>query len=59
MTTAINIAAMEAGIAAAIIAAGKSKFTGADAVNIEKSVSELKGKFDGYLRVAVISDLSS
>ncbi len=44
--TAINMAAMGAGIAAAIIAASKSKTARADASKIEKSISELSAKFD-------------
>lgn len=44
--TAINMAAMGAGIAAAVAAAGKSKTTSAEAARIEKSVSELNAKFD-------------
>lgn len=44
--TAINMAAMGAGIAAAAIAAGKSRAAGADASRIEKSISELNAKFD-------------
>jgi hypothetical protein len=44
--TAINMAAMGVGIAAAIIATSKSKATSVDAIRIEKSISELCGKFD-------------
>lgn len=44
--TAINIAVMGTGIAAAAIAANKSKIASADACRIEKSVSELNSKFD-------------
>lgn len=44
--TAINMIAMGAGIAAAIIAANKSKTASKDASRIEKSVSELNAKFD-------------
>lgn len=44
--TAINMAAMGAGIAAAVIAANKSKDASVDAGRIEKSISELKSKFD-------------
>lgn len=42
----INMAAMGAGIAAAVIAASKSKAAGADADRIEKSIGELNEKFD-------------
>jgi protein-disulfide isomerase len=44
--TAINMAVMGAGIAAAAIAANKSKIASADASRIEKTVSELNSKFD-------------
>jgi hypothetical protein len=44
--TAINMAAMGAGIAAAVIAANKSKAANADAGRIERSITELNGKFD-------------
>ncbi len=44
--TAINMAAMGAGIAAAVIAANKSKSASTDAKRIEKSVGELNAKFD-------------
>jgi t-SNARE complex subunit (syntaxin) len=44
--TAINMAAMGAGIAAAVIAASKSKAASADAGRIEKSIGELNSKFD-------------
>ncbi|HEX7031678.1 MAG TPA: hypothetical protein VF172_01635 [Nitrososphaera sp.] len=44
--TAINMAAMGAGIAAAVFAANRSKSVSADADRIEKSIGELKGKFD-------------
>lgn len=44
--TAINMIAMGAGIAAAIVAANKSKTASKDASRIEKSVSELNAKFD-------------
>jgi flagellar hook-basal body complex protein FliE len=44
--TAINMAAMGAGIATAIIAAKKSKEASTDAGRIEKSISELNTKFD-------------
>jgi hypothetical protein len=44
--TAINMAAMGAGIAAAVVAANKSKAASADAGRIEKSVNELNAKFD-------------
>ena len=40
------MAAMGAGIAAAVVAAGKSKATSSEAARIEKSVSELNAKFD-------------
>lgn len=40
------MAAMGAGIAAAVIAANKSKDANADAGKIEKSISELNEKFD-------------
>jgi len=40
------MAAMGAGIAAAVIAASKSKAAGADADRIEKSIGELNEKFD-------------
>ena len=40
------MATMGAGIAAAVIAASKSKAASADAGRIEKSVSELNSKFD-------------
>lgn len=44
--TAINMAALGAGIAAAVVAANKSKSASADAGRIEKSVNELNAKFD-------------
>ena len=44
--TAINLAAMGAGIAAAVAAANKSKAADADAKRIERSICELGGKFD-------------
>jgi outer membrane murein-binding lipoprotein Lpp len=44
--TAINMAAMGAGIAATVIAANKSKAASADAGKIEKSIDELNAKFD-------------
>src|SRR5688572_24758800 len=44
--TAINMAAMSAGIAAAVIAANKSKETSADAGMIQKSITDLNAKFD-------------
>ncbi|AFU57442.1 hypothetical protein Ngar_c04980 [Candidatus Nitrososphaera gargensis Ga9.2] len=44
--TALNMAAMGAGIAAAVIAASKSKAASADAGKIEKSISDLSAKFD-------------
>lgn len=44
--TAINMAAMGAGIAAAIFAANKSKSASTDASRIEKSINELNTKFD-------------
>jgi hypothetical protein len=44
--TAINMAAMGAGIAAAVLAANKSKSANTDAARIEKSIGELKTKFD-------------
>ena len=44
--TAINMVAMSAGIAAAVIAANKSKAASTDAGKIEKSISELSSKFD-------------
>jgi t-SNARE complex subunit (syntaxin) len=44
--TAINMAAMGAGIAAAVIAANKSKAASADAGRIEKTIGELNTKFD-------------
>ncbi|HEU4604854.1 MAG TPA: hypothetical protein VFS46_01315 [Nitrososphaera sp.] len=46
VVAAINMAAMGAGIAAAVIAASKSKAAGADADRIEKSIGELNEKFD-------------
>ena len=46
IVAAINMAAMGAGLAAAVIAASKSKAAGADADRIEKSISELNEKFD-------------
>lgn len=46
IVTAINMAAMGAGIAAAVLAANKSKSAGTDAARIEKSISELNTKFD-------------
>jgi flagellar hook-basal body complex protein FliE len=48
--TAINMAAMGAGIAAAVLAANKSKSANADAARIEKSISELNNKFDRMLK---------
>jgi t-SNARE complex subunit (syntaxin) len=44
--SAMDMAAMGAGIAAAVIAANKSKDASADAGKIEKSISELNEKFD-------------
>jgi hypothetical protein len=44
--TAINMAALGAGIAAAVVAANKSKSTSGDAERVEKSVNELNAKFD-------------
>ena len=44
--TAVNIIAMATGIAAATIAANKSKTSDVNASRIEKSVGELSGKFD-------------
>jgi t-SNARE complex subunit (syntaxin) len=44
--TAINMAAMGAGIAAAVLAANKSKAASADAARLERSISELSSKFD-------------
>jgi hypothetical protein len=44
--TAINMAAMGVGIAAAVMAANKSRSTSADADRIEKSIGELNQKFD-------------
>lgn len=44
--TAINMAAMGAGIAAAVFAANKGKSASTDAEKIERSISELKSKFD-------------
>jgi hypothetical protein len=46
IVTAINMAAMGAGIAAAVLSANKSKSASADAARIEKSISELNAKFD-------------
>lgn len=46
VVTAINMAAMGAGIAAAVIAASKSKAAGADAAKIQKSIGQLNEKFD-------------
>jgi biotin synthase-like enzyme len=46
ITTAINLAVMGAGIAAAVAVANKSKATSAEASKIEKSISELSTKFD-------------
>jgi len=43
---AINLVAMGAGIAAAVVAANKSKAVSADAGRIEKSIGELNNKFD-------------
>ena len=43
---AINMAAMGAGIAAAVLAANKSKSASTDAAKIEKSISDLNAKFD-------------
>jgi hypothetical protein len=44
--TAINMAAMGVGIAAAVMAANKSKAASADAGRIEKSIGELNQKFN-------------
>lgn len=44
--TAINMASMGAGIAAAVIAANKSRTASANAGMFEKSISELNEKFD-------------
>ena len=44
--TAVNIAAMGAGIAAAVIAANKGKCANPDAGKIEKYVDEVNAKFD-------------
>jgi peptidoglycan hydrolase CwlO-like protein len=44
--SAMDMAAMGAGIAAAVIAANKSKDASADPGKIEKSISELNEKFD-------------
>src|ERR671930_2037304 len=44
--TAINMAAMGAGIAAAVIAASKSKAASINAGKVEKSLGELNSKFD-------------
>src|SRR5690606_7274077 len=44
--TAINMAAMGVGIAAAVFAANKRKSDNTDAERIEKSIGELKDKFD-------------
>jgi hypothetical protein len=49
LVTAINMTAMGAGIATAVIAANKSKAASADAVRIEKSISDLSAKFDRIL----------
>lgn len=46
INTAINLAVMGAGIAAAVAAANKSKAAGGGASKIEKSISELSAKFD-------------
>ena len=46
ITTAINLAVMGAGIAAAVAAANKSKAARVEASKIEKSISELSAKFD-------------
>jgi hypothetical protein len=46
IVTAINMAAMGAGVAAAVLAANKSKSVNTDAARIEKSISELNAKFD-------------
>jgi hypothetical protein len=46
ITTAINLAVMGAGIAAAVAATNKSKAASAEARKIEKSISELSAKFD-------------
>ena len=46
IVTAINMAAMGAGIAAALFAANKSKTANTEADRIEKSIGQLKGKFD-------------
>jgi septal ring factor EnvC (AmiA/AmiB activator) len=44
--TAINIAALGAGIAVAVAAANKSKAPSAETGRIEKTISELNTKFD-------------
>jgi hypothetical protein len=46
INTAINLAEMGAGIAAAVAAANKSKAARGGASKIEKSISELSAKFD-------------
>ena len=46
INTAINLAVMGAGIAAAVAAANKSKAARVEASKIEKSISELSAKFD-------------
>lgn len=46
IVTAINMAAMGAGIASAVLAANKSKSVSTDAARIEKSINELNAKFD-------------
>jgi t-SNARE complex subunit (syntaxin) len=46
IVTALNMAAMSAGIAAAVLAANKSKSASTDPARIEKSISELNAKFD-------------
>lgn len=46
IVAAINIAAMSAGIAAAVFAANRSRSTSAEADRIEKSIGDLKNKFD-------------
>jgi hypothetical protein len=46
INTAINLAEMGAGIAAAVAAANKSKAARVEASKIEKSISELSAKFD-------------
>jgi hypothetical protein len=46
INTAINLAVMGAGIAAAVAAANKSKAARVEASKIEKSINELSAKFD-------------